>query len=357
MSKPIVVVTGVSGFVGSHVVLELLRKGYAVRGTARSGRLASLQSTICKTHPDFTLVHIEDIAKGDLTDSLQGHFYRLIFTHEMFVHLLVGVKGVIHVASPLVGRASPEDCIVSAVDGTLNVLRQAVAAGVNKVVLTSSWATTLDPDRKQVWEGVTFTSSNYGRATKEEVLSGKYDALWVYLASKILAEEAAWEFASSHPELDLTTINPPFIYGPIAPEFPPPRVNELTTNRMVYAVISGSFPEQLAPLFCDIRDVARAHVAALERTAKSSIPRKRYLVCGGAFTWKDMVEHLAKVMPELRPRLPAPETALPLPGPASTIDAQPAAEDLGMIDYIGWEKTVEDAVRSLLEVEKTWLKA
>ncbi|KAG5716940.1 hypothetical protein E4T56_gene15803, partial [Termitomyces sp. T112] len=60
MPKPVVLVTGVSGFVGSHVVVELLRKGYAVRGTARSGRIASLESTICKDNPDFTLVHVEN---------------------------------------------------------------------------------------------------------------------------------------------------------------------------------------------------------------------------------------------------------------------------------------------------------
>ncbi|KAG6916180.1 hypothetical protein DXG01_008110 [Tephrocybe rancida] len=341
MSKPIVLVTGVSGFVGSHVVLELLRKGYAVRGTARSGRLASLQPISIK-YPDFTLVHVEDISKGDLTDSLKG------------------VAGVIHVASPLVGRASKEDSLASALDGTLNVLRQAVAAGVNKVVLTSSIATLLDPDAygKGIWEGVTFTSSHYGRATKEDLLSGKHDAVWVYLASKILAEEAAWEFASSHPQLDLTTVNPPFIYGPIAPGFPAPRATELGTSRFIYAALSGTFPMQVAPLFCDVRDTARAHVAAFERhAAPTSINRKRYLICGGVFTWKDMVEHLGKALPELRPRLPTLDKAQPLPGPISTMDARPAAEDLGMVDYIRWEKTVEDAVQSLLEVEKTWQKA
>ncbi|KAG6916179.1 putative secondary metabolism biosynthetic enzyme [Tephrocybe rancida] len=348
MSKPIVLITGVSGFVGSHVVLEFLRQGYAVRGTARSARLASLQP-ISEKYPDFTLVHVEDVSKGDLTDSLKGQFVALARR---------SVAGVIHVASPLVGRASPEDSLISALDGTLNVLRQAVAAGVNKVVVTSSWATTLDPGGKQSWEGVTFTSSDYGRATKEDLLSGKHDAVWVYQASKIIAEEAAWEFASSHPQLDLTTLNPPFIYGPLAPGFPPPRVTELGTLGLIYAALSGELPLEVGPLFCDIRDVARAHVAAFESTATpTSGNRKRYLVCGGIFTWKDMVEYLGKAHPELRPRLPSLDKFQPLPGPISTIDARPAAEDLGMVDYIQWEKSVEDAVQSLLEVEKTWQKA
>ncbi|KNZ79678.1 Putative uncharacterized oxidoreductase, partial [Termitomyces sp. J132] len=331
-------VTGVSGFVGSHVVVELLRKGYAVRGTARSGRIASLESTICKDNPDFTLVHVENIANGDLSESLKD------------------VDGVIHVASPLVGKGSPEEYIASALDGTLNVLRQAVTAGINKVVLTSSWGTTLDPDLKQAWQGITFTSLHYGKATKEEMLSGKHDPGWVYLASKILAEEAAWSFASSQPGLSLSTINPPFIYGPLAPGFPPPRLNDLGANSMVYAVISGTFPYQLPPLFCDVRDVARAHVAAFECSGTPSSTVRRYLISGGAFTWKDAAKHLAKALPELRTRLPPLEKAKPLPGPISRIDNQLAAQELGMVEYIGWEKTVEDTVRSLLDVEKTWKK-
>ncbi|KAG6829953.1 hypothetical protein H0H92_002857 [Tricholoma furcatifolium] len=318
MPKPIILVTGVSGYVGSHVVVELLQRGYAVRGTARSSRLESLRSAACAKHPDFTLVHVEDIAKDDLTDVIKGR----------------------------------DASMLSAIDGTLNILRQAVEAGVTKIVITSSWGTMSDPSDAQGWEGIVFTSSHYGHATKEEVLSGKYDPLEVYLASKILAEQATWEFAASHPELDLTTMHPPFIYGPLAPGFPLPHKKELGTLGLLYMLLCGTFPVQVAPLFCDVRDVARAHVSALEWTGKAASGRKRYLVCGASFTWTEAVEHIQKVFPELKSRLPSPETAKPLPGKASTIDARSAAEDLGMVEYIGWHKTLEDAVKSLLEWEK-----
>lgn len=123
---------------------------------------------------------------------------------------------------------------------------------------------------------------------------------------------------------------------------------------MVYAVISGAFPRQLPPLFCDVRDVARAHVAALKRCGTPSSTLRRYLICGGTFTWKDAAQHLAKALPELRTRLPPLEMAKPLPGPMSRIDARLAAQELGMVEYIRWEETVEDAVQSLLSVEKIW---
>lgn len=338
--KSTVLVTGVSGFVGSHIVLELLKEGFAVRGSARSRRLKSLQSTICAAHPDFALVHIEDVATGDLTESLTG------------------VDAIIHVASPLPGKVSPEVALASALDGTLNVLRQAVNAGVNKVVLTSSYATVLDPSFAQAYQGLVFTSSDWGRVTREEVLSGEHNPIWVYLATKILSEQAAWKFADEHPELDLSTINPPFIYGPFAAGFPAPSVNELSTNRMPYALIAGKpgqLPPQRSPLFCDVRDVARAHVSALKLPGKPASGNiKRYLLCGGVFTWKEAAEHLAKTFPELGPRLPSTEKAVPLPGKVSTIDTGPAAEDLGMVEYIRWEKSIEDTIKSLLEVEKSW---
>ncbi|KNZ75999.1 hypothetical protein J132_00749, partial [Termitomyces sp. J132] len=139
-------------------------------------------------------------------------------------------------------------------------------------------------------------------------------------------------------------VNPPSIYGPFALGFPPPRLNDLSTNRMIYAIISGTFPYQLPLLFCDVRDVARAHVAAFECSGIPSSTVRRYLISGGAFTWKDAAKHLAKALPEMRTRLPPLERVKPLPGPISRIDNQLATQELGMVEYIGWEKTVEDTV-------------
>ncbi|RDB30855.1 hypothetical protein Hypma_005979 [Hypsizygus marmoreus] len=329
-----VLVTGISGFVGSYVVLELLKQGYTVRGTVRLARLPAFQASALADK--ITLVPIDDVATGDFSEALKG------------------VDAVIHVAAPLAGKAAPGEALQSAMEGTLNVLRQAVDAGIHKVVLTSSWGTTLDPSLEQSYEDKTFTSSDWGRATPEEVVSGKNNPMWVYLATKILAEKAAWEFADAHPELNLCTINPPFIYGPFAPGFPPPsNPQALGTNGLLYVPLTGVYPPPgFPPFFCDVRDVARAHVAALAKGGRG----KRYLVSGGKFTWADAVAFIAREVPEVAGRLPE------APGEGSKvklqlvdqermgsgrIDVSEAERDLGMGvgEYVKWEKTVVETVR------------
>jgi nucleoside-diphosphate-sugar epimerase len=121
----------------------------------------------------------------------------------------------------------------------------------------------------------------------------------------------------------------------------------------VYGLLNsgGDLPMQMPPMFCDVRDVAKAHVAALLVDRK---PGKRYLVNGGHFFWKEAVEHLAKAMPELKPRLASAEKAAPLPGTLCKLDIGPAVKDLGITEWIGWQRTVEDTIKSLLEEEKNW---
>lgn len=149
-------------------------------------------------------------------------------------------------------------------------------------------------------------------------------------------------------------VNPPFIYGPNAADFPPPSAVGLGTNRMIYGLISGEagrpLTSQVAPFFCDVRDVARAHVAALKVPRKQQ--DKRYLVSGGAFSWKDAVVHIAQTLPDLVTRLPSVYSAPAFPGTLSSIDVTPAKEDLGLGEYIPWERTVIETVVSLLKVER-----
>ncbi|KAJ6459475.1 NAD-P-binding protein [Mycena vitilis] len=335
-----VLVTGI-GFVGTYIVAQLLAEGYRVRGTARGDSLASLKSSIVGQNPSFEAIQVDDIAEGDLSDVLEG------------------VRYVIHTASPLAGHATPADGLKSAVRGTLNVLEQAEKAGISKIVLTSSWATTMNPTLDKMYKGEILSRDDWGTAMEEEVLSGKHDALWNYLASKILAERAAWAFAESHPSIDLTTINPPFIYGPRHPDFPAPTKRRIGGNLFINSLIDGEpgrpLGPQLAPFYCDVRDVARAHVRSLAAPRGSTDGiQKRFLICGGTFTWKEAVEYLALARPGLKGRLPNVENAPPLPGPPSTTDVSPARKILGLEDYIPWKKTVEDTLDWILVAEKKW---
>lgn len=340
MSKPIVLVTGVSGFLAGHVAKILLGSGYAVRGTARSAKAAILKSSDLGKNADLEVVEVEDIATSDLSDAFKG------------------VASVIHTASPLAGKQSLVDALKSSKEGTLNVLRQAVKSGVTKVVLTSSWGTTLDPSLKKTYAGITFTEKDWGSVTEEEYLAGGHNPLWDYLATKIFAEKAAWQFAKENPSLDLATINSPFLFGPSAPGFPVQTNAGLGTNRWIYALIAGEkgrpMPMQFPPFFCDVRDVAQAHVNALNVPATSILEDKRFLISGGAFTWKQAVELIIQKKPELENRVPSLENVPPLPGPLSAIDVSRAKDKLKMETYIPWDKTVEDTVDYLLSIEHQW---
>ncbi|KAG5337051.1 hypothetical protein C0989_010978, partial [Termitomyces sp. Mn162] len=249
-----------------------------------------------------------------------------------------------------------------AIEGYVNVLRQAVKAGISKVVITGSWAATIDPTMEQAFEGLVSTEKDWGHATEEEFLSGKHadNPMWIYSAAKILGERAAWKFAANEPSLDLSIIIPPFIFGPYVPGFPlPVAQSALSSNQHIYALLTGIVPPPLPPLFCHVRDVARAHVAALNvPKATSDVEDKRFLICGGSLVWKNAIEYLHNTRPELKERIPAVDApVIPFPGPPTTIDASRARRILNMEKYCDWTETLVDTVESLMETEKTWVKA
>ncbi|KAK0447844.1 NAD-P-binding protein [Desarmillaria tabescens] len=338
MAKPLVLVTGASGFLASHIIPLLLAEGYAVRRTARPGKIESLRAAPVADNPDFSLVQIDDIAMSDLSGALKDVDY------------------IIHTASPLAGKASPQESLQ---EWDVECARFCSKGRNIKDVLTSSWGTTLDPSLEKTYQGVVFSEKDWGSVTEEEFLSGGHNPLWIYLAAKTLAEKMAWKFAQENPTLDLATINPPFIDGPVNAQFPPVAPDRLGANRMIYSLISGEsgrpLPVQLPPFYCDVRDVARAHVKALTLNRFEPPEKKRFLVSGGHFTWKEAVEYLEKSRPDLKSRLPSVTgSSSELPGKLSSIDVTRARDILHMEEYIGWESTIGDTISSLLIAEEMW---
>ncbi|CDO68381.1 hypothetical protein BN946_scf184815.g28 [Trametes cinnabarina] len=370
MSSPnVVLVTGASGFIGSHVTFQLLQAGYRVRGTARGPKVDLLRRRF-SSNKEFEVVEISDIASGDFKAALQGH----------------SVNTVVHTASPLAGRQSTEDALhylgQSIIEGTMNVIRHAHKAGVVKVILTSSWATTIDPSLVDTFTGVTTTEKSWGKTSREDLK--ERDPLYVYCGAKLLAEQAAWDFAAKHRDLDLATseneqplvfflqflllilahaVNPPFVYGrPVEGLVTGKGVMSLGTNALIYQLIAGEpgrpLPPQLTPFYCHVRDVARAHVLALKLPklpASADVQEKRFIVAGpGPILWPDAVKVLLGKCPALKDRLPTLDNAPPLPGPLAKVDTTHAAEVLGMKDYVSWEDTLLETIDALLEVEETW---
>ena len=167
------------------------------------------------------------------------------------------------------------------------------------------------------------------------------------------------DFKRAHPELDLTTIHPSYIYGPLGSGqvYSTPAAG---TNRYVYALIDGApdrpvsayDPAQRAPpLHVDVRDVARAHVLAL-KVAPSPDAVKRFVISSSRFTWKEAIELIAKARPELKGRLPVITGKEPALQPFATLDTSTTEAVLGLKEYVEWQDTVLDTIDDLLRVEK-----
>ena len=198
----------------------------------------------------------------------------------------------------------------------------------------------------------------YNLQTIEDALQPGASAFVVYSVSKTLADLAVRDFKRAHPDVDLSTIHPTYIYGPLGSGqvYSSPATG---TNRFVYELIDGAPDRPVSehnpairgpPFSVDVRDVARAHVLALKVPPSDTV--KRFVLSSNVFTWKEAVEFLAQARPELKGRLPVitgKEHAVP---PFATVDTSATEAILGIKSYVKWQDTVLDTIDDLLRVER-----
>lgn len=333
MSTPLVVVTGVSGFLGAHVVDQLVKEGSRVRGIARGAKVGTVQAAYDAAYGTgkIEIFAVDDLVTGDFGSSLQG-----------------GVVAVIHVASPLSSRIDdPEDTLNVAIEGTTNILKQAQKAGVKKFSIASSIASALDPSNPKPL----LTENDWNPVTREQATDGTRTAFFVYSASKTLSEKAVWAFAEEHPDLSVTTLNPSYFIGPNAPGqiVTPGDLNALSTNLKLYNILFPDTKDTTPIGFVDVRDVARGLVAGIKISG-----RNRILLSGEWFDYADAINYISNVRPELLPRL---GTVTRTGQKASPVDNSRAYEILGVPPVIPWETSVIETVNTLIQAEKDWEKA
>ncbi|HEU4917724.1 MAG TPA: aldehyde reductase [Acidimicrobiia bacterium] len=254
-----VLVTGASGFIASHIIAQLFASGYRVRGTVRdpsSARHAHLRAP----------VGAEDRLELVTADLLEAN---------AFDGAVKECEYVLHTASPYqIDVADPQrDLIDPAVNGTLSVLESCMRSrSVRKVVLTSSVAAITDRA-----DGHVNTEPDWN--TRSSLSRNPY------YFSKTLAEQTAWSFVEKEGiEFQLVVINPFYVIGPsLGPE-----VN--TSHGFFTGFTNGSVPAILAIewAFVDVRDVATAHVLAMERPGAEG----RYLVAAGTRTMRQVLDLL-----------------------------------------------------------------
>ena len=258
-----VVVTGAAGFVASHVVRELLARGYQVRGTVRD--LAREAGFAHLRRLPGAAERLELVA-ADLLDA------------SAFARVVAGATHVVHTASPyaLDVKDPQRDLVDPAVQGTRNVLDAARAGGaVRRVVLTSSMAAITDePDGEHV-----LTEADWN--TRSTLTRNPY-----YL-SKTLAEREAWKIVEEEgAPFELVVINPFMVLGPSLS----PAIN--TSNQLFVDLLAGTYPGimNLTWGFVDVRDVATAHVLAMEAPEA----RGRHICAAATISMREVVELLAR---------------------------------------------------------------
>ncbi|KAF8186246.1 hypothetical protein BJ912DRAFT_467506 [Pholiota molesta] len=336
MAGELILVTGVAGFIASHVAEQLLEGGYRVRGTARGPKYQVLTRAVRR--PGLEFVQIDDTATGDFTMALKG------------------VDAVIHLAAALPGKRSIEETFSSAIEGTLNVVRQAQKAGVKKFVVTSSFGSLLSPTHMPAFHGLTFTEADWGTTTDEEFEQQKDNKYYVYFAAKLKAELALFDFAEEHPEIQVATVLPGYVLGPYTETFPlPTSVESMGTNDYVLGLLNkGEVP--FAPnWFVDVRDVARGHVRALEQLpVASGRDAGRFIVSAQTYTWGKAAAYLKEARADVRDRIVELDTINPLPGVLSNLDNTRSKKVLGLGEYYTPEESLEAAVDAVLKLEKHW---
>ncbi len=277
-----VLVTGASGFIAKHIVLQLLQAGYTVRASLRTpGREAEVR--------DAVLPHLG--ASGDAAARLS--FVTLdLGRDEGWPQALAGVDALLHTASPfpLEQPADPQDLIRPAVDGTLRALRAARDAGVNRVVMTSSNAAISNAEPPK------------GRPFDERDWSTPgYKTLTPYARSKLEAEQAAWDFVKNEaPQIQLTVINPVFVLGaPLDKHYG-------TSIRVIERFLRGKDPmlPDMGFACVDVRDIAQMHVRALSTPASIG---ERIIGASDFLSFQDMAKAIKARFPQRRiPTIVAP---------------------------------------------------
>ena len=233
-----VLLTGISGFLGGHIALQLLQAGYTVRGSVRNlDKAEKVRATLARHGADVS--RLEFVALDLMSD-------------KGWREAMDGCRYLQHTASPFVIKMPNDkmELIGPAVAGTERALNAALAAGVEHVVLTSSMAAIAYGHDKS--RTTPFTAEDWTDLNGRDVNA--------YIESKTRAERRAWEIMrAAGQESRLSTINPSAILGPLLDDDPG------TSAGIVLRLLNGSVPAipRIPFVIVDVQDVAAGHVRAM----------------------------------------------------------------------------------------------
>jgi len=307
MESKNILVTGGTGFVAIHTIIQLVQQGYHVKTTLRSLSRSNIITNA--------------LQEAGVSDPERVSFYEADLNDDAgWDEAAEGCEYVLHIASPFPAE-SPKDeneVIAPARNGALRALKAAGKAGVKRVVLTSSFAAvgySIDP------KGHIYTESDWTAVDHPNA---------PYIKSKAIAERAAWDYVEREAkDLELTVINPVGIFGPVIGG-----IVSASLNTVVKGIMDGIVKETPPFTFgvVDVRDVADIHIKAMLDPAAGG---ERFIATSQrAMSFFDVAQLIRKERPQLASRI---------------ADLRPVAEDLYVtisnekaVSRLGWQPRMKE---------------
>ncbi|KAI9759970.1 MAG: hypothetical protein M1840_002758 [Geoglossum simile] len=297
-----VVITGINGYLASVIGLAILKKGYKLIGTCRSDKRA--QPLLEDAYAEYyradrvKIVEVVDMTKeGAFDEVVKGKKTPPTLKRTILPNTLQALM-----KAPLV--------VGPAIAGTTGILHSALkcsSSQLSAVVITSSLAAIVSPGR----DVHTYTEDDWNNYAEEEVEKAageECSPLVLYAASKTAAEKAVWAFREKEkPPFAISSLNPTIVYGPPIIKHPNPTdLNE--TLRPMYQILTGTTPDGVIPPkmgsagYIDVRDVATAHIWALEHPSVSD--GHRYIASAGLAPPQAIADVLREIYPNRRDIIP-----------------------------------------------------
>jgi dihydroflavonol-4-reductase len=258
----LLLVTGASGFVGSGIAIAARKAGYRVRVLVR------------RSSPRTNIQSDDEVVVGDICD------------RTSLAQALQGVRYLAHAAADYrLWSPSPDEIIRTNVEGTRYVMEEALRAGVERIVYTSTVATLELQDNSLADETRPLSESQ---------------AIGPYKKSKVLAERLVEEMVKKH-RLPAVIVNPS---APIGPR----DVKPTPTGRIVVECACGRMPGfvDTGLNLVHVDDVASGHLAALRRGRIG----ERYILGGENVLLGTMLADIANIVGRSPPKLRFPIAAL-----------------------------------------------
>ena len=273
-----VLVTGGSGFIAVHCIIKLLQQGYAVRTTLRSlSRQAEVRDML--TTGGITSFDALSFVEADLT------------ADKAWKEAVAGCDYVLHVASPTpaIQIKHEDEMIIPAKEGVLRVLRAAKEAGVKRVVLTSAFG------------AVGMGHNNRTTPYTEKDWTNLKAGLHPYQKSKTIAEQTAWDFIKREGGLELSTVNPVGVMGPVLGR------DFSHSQQVIRQMLQGEIKAcpKISSCYVDARDVADLHLLAMTHPKAAG---ERFLATSGeALSILDIAKILRRRLGDAANRVPTKE--------------------------------------------------